>query len=399
MGKKSSRENPEFNPNPGSFHTNAPEAAKAAQKDFWHEVIPRQNRRASFLDYKSPRIYMLTLFKAPKAPSFSRIFIKGYSGNTKAFKPQQDSFSNRNAIESKHQQDSLSSRDDSGAQQGSLFIEPMLELTEAGEIIHDELKKTSTFRKGQMHIINFVIMPDHVHVLVNVFKPLEKSVISIFAMTEAAITGRCRGEGIINPEASIFKGKGIHDRIVSSRNQVSILNNYISDNPRRYIIKKTHPNHFTAHHGITISGHKFDFFGNIYLLKLPLRKVHVRRSWTSEQIEDYIATTLKCAVHGEVLISPYIHPKEKEIMRSAIDLGASLIRITEEEFTERWKPSGREFELCSEGRLLIIRETEAEQMKDMSYRRAKHMNNIAEFLTSIPVAQNHGTLRIQKNRE
>lgn len=86
-------------------------------------------------------------------------------------------------------------------------------------------------------------------------------------------------------------------------------------------------------------------------------------------------------------------------MRSAIDLGASLIRITEEEFTERWKPSGREFELCSEGRLLIIRETEAEQMKDMSYRRAKHMNNIAEFLTSIPVAQNHGTLRIQKNRE
>ena len=55
-----------------------------------------------------------------------------------------------------------------------------------------------------------------------------------------------------------------------------------------------------------------------------------------------------------ILVSPFIHAEEKKIRDWAMDNGGVLIYIIHKRFPERYKPSGKLFELCSEGRVLII---------------------------------------------
>ncbi len=63
---------------------------------------------------------------------------------------------------------------------------------------------------------------------------------------------------------------------------------------------------------------------------------------------------LSDAAKGTVLVSPFISKSEKAIRVEAEDIGANIILITHEAFGERFKPAAHDFNLCSQGRLLII---------------------------------------------
>ena len=60
------------------------------------------------------------------------------------------------------------------------------------------------------------------------------------------------------------------------------------------------------------------------------------------------------ASEGAVLVSPCISPGEKEAMGTAFEAGYPMILLLENGFSPYQKPGGRQFEACSQGRLLLI---------------------------------------------
>ncbi|MDE6867254.1 MAG: hypothetical protein K2J23_07650, partial [Muribaculaceae bacterium] len=91
-----------------------------------------------------------------------------------------------------------------------------------------------------------------------------------------------------------------------------------------------------------------------------------------------------------VLVSPFINPAEKKVRDWAIDNGGSLIYLTYKPFPEKYKPQGKMFDLCAEGRLLIIfippDEKEAEHIREKgspSYSHCRKMNSIAKEIADL----------------
>lgn len=96
-------------------------------------------------------------------------------------------------------------------------------------------------------------------------------------------------------------------------------------------------------------------YGNLFLLRNPDKmQVQTHRRWSPKENEDYMAHCLECAMKGTVMVSPFIAEWEKKIRDATEEVGALQILIICDEFGERYKPGGKLFDLCSEGRLLII---------------------------------------------
>lgn len=308
---------------------------------------PRQTRRAFFHDYRDPRIYMFTLRKSQGIPVFSNV-----AGNPKIVSPPDA---------------------------------PHIELTETGSIIGAEILRTAGMRADYLDIYSYMIMPDHMHLILRVKKRLDQPVTKIIGIIESAITSNCRKSGIILPDQSVFERNSIHDRILTKTGQLDILKKYIADNPRRYLVKKLYPDLFRRHLSITLGEKRFDSVGNIFLLSKPLFPVHVRRRWTQPEKEAYREECLQMALADHVMISPFIHPLEREIMKDALDAGGLIIKITERGFAERWKPEGKWFDLCAAGRYLIIAESGYPDIRrDMNYQIASHMNELAAYIAALP---------------
>lgn len=303
-------------------------------------------RRASFHDYTMPGIYMFTLQKHPDAPLLSHVF-----GNP-----------------------AVRSGDDA----------PRVALSSLGRILDEELQKTASMRANALSFSKYVIMPDHVHILLELKQALTRPVTNLVSMIESATTSRCRKTKLIPQEASVFKGRGINDRIVFDRQQLETLQRYIDDNPRRLLIKRKYPDLFRRNLSVQINDDMIDCVGNMFLLRKPMLAVHVRRKWNATETEAYKWKCIRAMRQGMVLISPFIHPVENQIRKQALAEGGSVIQIVDHGFEERFKPSGQSMDTCAEGRLLLVAEAGTPTKKeDMSYDKASRLNRLAERLASL----------------
>jgi len=76
---------------------------------------------------------------------------------------------------------------------------------------------------------------------------------------------------------------------------------------------------------------------------------------TQEEIDEKCDVILKQACDcNAVLVSPCISPGEKEIMRRAFEAGFPQIILLENGISQMQKPSGRQFDACAQGRLLLL---------------------------------------------
>lgn len=149
--------------------------------------------------------------------------------------------------------------------------------------------------------------------------------------------------------------EGFHDRLLLRKGQLKTMLNYVADNPRRLAIKKLNPELFVVRHQLTHNNLSFDALGNHYLLQQPERiQVQCSRSITPEELEQYRQQLLAAAHHGAVLVSPCISPGEKAIAHAALDQGLPLVVLLENGFAPLFKPSGRYFEACANGLLLML---------------------------------------------
>ncbi len=203
-----------------------------------------------------------------------------------------------------------------------------------------------------------VVMPDHIHGIVYVKQPLPKPVGQTIRGFKSGVTSELRKRFRL-PVLEVWE-EGYHDRVIMSAHTLRTERHYIHDNPRRYCVRKANPKLFVRvnqlEHSRLPSGSNWAGFGNLFLLDKPvMMPVRVSRSVSPSELIFRKAKSLEQSWGGTVMVSPFISPGEKEIARALMEQQyGSLILIRPEGFPPLYKPSGAFFDLCAQGRLLVL---------------------------------------------
>ena len=243
-------------------------------------------------------------------------------------------------------------------------------------------------RKGYaLKVLTQMVMPDHVHLVIQVLEPLPQSIGAVvrgfksactkvykeeyFCGGENAAKMQGAGEGAPVHFARIFAGRGsiwqqdpahYHERILHAPGQLRRMIDYVKDNPRRLWLKTRNPDLFRLHRRTEVNGLSFTSMGNHFLLEWPDRQaVEMSRSATYEQVEERLRTTMAAAHNGAVTYTAAISKGEQRIARALREQGYPLVVLLNDGFPQEsspheryYKPGGVYFEACSKGLLLLL---------------------------------------------
>ena len=231
---------------------------------------------------------------------------------------------------------------------------PWVRLTELGRQVKQAWLNIPQFHP-EVKLIAFQAMPDHIHGILHVTQPMPCHLGRVIHGFKLGCNDALRSMAVNEGQPVTLWEEGYNDRILKSNGQLSRWINYLTQNPRRLWMKRNNPELFTQHTGITIGNLPVTTMGNHFLLDYP-EKVNVKcsRSLSPSDIEAECHRFLAFASQGAVLVSPCISPGEKEVMGRAFEAGYPIIILIENGFAPMQKPSGRQFDACAQGRLLII---------------------------------------------
>ena len=261
-------------------------------------------------------------------------------------------------------------------------------------------------KKGYaLKVLTQMVMPDHVHLVIQVLEPLPQSIGAVVRGFKSACTkiykeeyfcsgenaAKVHGEG--NPRGEnaakvhgkgekapmhftrIFAGRGsiwqqdpahYHERILHAPGQLCRMIDYVKDNPRRLWLKTKNPDLFRLHRRTEAAGLTFTSMGNHFLLDWPDRQVvEMSRSATDDQVEERLRTAMAAAHNGAVTYTAAISKGEQRIARALREQGYPLVVLLNDGFPKEgspheryYKPGGVYFEACSKGQLLLLEPTE-----------------------------------------
>ena len=230
---------------------------------------------------------------------------------------------------------------------------PNINRSPLGQIIAANIWRISNLNPC-LKLLQYVIMPDHVHFLVQVTDRIEKPFGSYIGMLKVRIGQQYRSQIAQADTLPIF-APDFYDRIIWQDKPLDAGYQYIRDNPRRLAVRKANPDFFRRINNLTLAGKQWQCYGNIHLLYNPFKaQVVIHRADSSEIRERNRLRWLHLAANGGVLVSPFISKDEKQLRDEAESAGAKIILLTNEVFPDRYKPSAHDFTLCEQGRLLIL---------------------------------------------
>lgn len=211
-------------------------------------------------------------------------------------------------------------------------------------------------------LYQFCVMPDHVHILLQVTNYSEKHLdFYIDSLKKSIATRYSTTIGSISPE-EIFE-QGYCDKPLYENRSLDTLFRYIRENPYRLAVRQQFPQFFQRVRQLQIAAPasptapplNCEAYGNLFLLRNPDKEaVKISSKFTPEETARKKAAWLSGAAKGTILVSPFISAAEKAIRTEAEALDAPVILITHEAFGDRYKPADHDFALCAGGRLLII---------------------------------------------
>ena len=206
----------------------------------------------------------------------------------------------------------------------------------------------------------FSVMPDHVHILIQVLYRSGKHLDFYIDGLKNYIASKYATEKRLLSDASVFSSDmifeaGYCDKPLYEERSLDSLYRYIRENPHRLAMRKQYPRFFQRVRKLKIGDKEYEAYGNLFLFRNPDKMaVKISRSFSLEEKARKREEWLYSAANGGVLVSPFISPAEKNIRAEAEALGGRTILITHEAFTNRFKPAAHDFELCAAGSLLII---------------------------------------------
>lgn len=253
----------------------------------------------------------------------------------------------------------------------------IVKLSPLGLIINKEI---SALKKAYPQLVVYAtaVMPDHLHLVLQLKPGYGISLGDMVAIFKTRCT-RCadiHADGDF-PLIPVFKEK-FTDRIIYNQPQLAAEIRYVLDNPHRQRMLAKYPDYFRRRISINAGDVKLYGFGNPFLSEHPMRfAVRVRSAWSDREFEIYKEKCMILASQGGIAVSPFISGREKIIRDAVIEIGGKIIRMLQENISDRYKPSGKEFELCGEGRLLLLcEETAPEYRNSLTRDEALRLNEL-----------------------
>ena len=275
-----------------------------------------------------------------------------------------------------------------------------LERTELGNALVDELTHLHVYYP-ETRILQYCLMPDHLHAIIYVMKPLKTTFNMVMRgfWQGAKKLGRAYTSSISPESNSGLTNEGKDPRKtpifterpfvrpMSRRGQLKTMIRYVQMNPERLATKHLMPDYFRVQEGIEIAGRMYCGVGNAELLqRVKYMPVHVR--WTmvdeaehgdNKRLRDYMNGCVIAARKGVVMVSPFISPKEKEVMEVLLKEGLPFIYIADNGFRDYYKPQDSLFDAVARKQVLILSPWEYDPNKNHVCRaECIEMNKMAE---------------------
>ena len=294
-----------------------------------------------------------------------------------------------------------------GTLEGESAEKAFVRLNPFGRRVCQMLSGLAQFYKEKgyaLKVLAQMVMPDHVHLVIQVLEPLPQSIGAVVRGFKSGCTKvykeeyYCSGENATELHsdvpvhfARIFADRGsiwqqdaayYHERILHAQGQLSRMIDYVKDNPRRLWLKRHNPDLFRIHRDTVLCGVSFTSLGNHFLLQWPDRQlVEMSRSADRASIEKRLQEVLTAARNGAVTYTAAISDGERLIAKTVREQGFPLVVLLADGFPaagsphERfYKPGGVYFEACSKGGLLLL------EPKESAYEHPTIINMVEDTL-------------------
>ncbi len=256
----------------------------------------------------------------------------------------------------------------------------------------------------QIRLLQYCLMPDHVHAILHVTRPMETSIRMVMRGFWQGVK-KCGREYVLSIAPNIIRNNEQNSsqppfpifteqpfiRPLSRRGQLDTMYHYIRMNPQRLATKRLMPEYFRVQEDIQIAGRTYAGVGNADLLqRARYMPVHVRRTMVEEaehgdnrRLRDYMNVCVLAARKDTVMVSPFISPKEKEVMEVLLKEGLPFIYIADNGFRDYYKPQDSLFDAVAEKHVLILSPWEYDADKHHVTRAdCVAMNQMAEEICS-----------------
>lgn len=260
-----------------------------------------------------------------------------------------------------------------------------IERTSLGNAVVEELYVMCKHYTA-IRILQFCLMPDHLHAVIYVTRAMNTSIRSVVRgywqgvkkhgraytlSVSSELNSEVMNEGEKEPETKDEGSKGYpfpifterpFIRPLSRRGQLQTMIRYVQMNPQRLATKRLKPGYFRVQKDIEIGGRKYDGVGNVALLtEKHFDVVHVRsvivkaaEHGDNQALRDYMNSRVLMARKGVLMVSPFISPQEKMVMQVLLKEKHPFVLLTDNGFHDYYKPADALFDACADGRLLIL---------------------------------------------
>ena len=294
-----------------------------------------------------------------------------------------------------------------------------VERTELGRALLDCQRSITVFHP-EIQILQYCLMPDHLHSIWYVRRPMQQSIRYVAQgfwraakkvgraysylnsrlaggaidenIMQSCLTGGAMDENAMRteggaPSLSLFAAAASREnplrqlldsetyssldpiftempfiRPLSRRGQLQTMIRYVQLNPQRLATKRLMPGFFHVQRGIAIAGRTYAGVGNMAILQgKHYATVHVHHEWVDaagqgqpQALRDYMNGCVLAARHGVVMVSPFISPKEKDVLNVLLAEHHPIIVLADNGFRDYFKPSSNLFDGVAAGRIIIL---------------------------------------------
>lgn len=281
----------------------------------------------------------------------------------------------------------------------------IVERTELGQALLD-CQRSITIFHPEIQILQYCLMPDHLHSIWYVRRPMQQSIRYVAQgfwraakkvgraysylnsrLAGGAMDGKTMQTEGRAPSLSLFAAAASREnplrqlldgetyssldpifrevpfiRPLSRRGQLQTMIRYVQLNPQRLATKRLMPGFFHVQRGIAIAGRTYAGVGNMAILQDEhYATVHVHHEWVDaaaqgqpQALRNYMNGCVLAARHGVVMVSPFISPKEKDVLSVLLAERHPIIVLADNGFRDYYKPYSNLFDGVAAGRIMIL---------------------------------------------
>lgn len=226
-----------------------------------------------------------------------------------------------------------------------------------------EIQTFHTRWRGIWPIDCFIIMPDHIHLLIHL-KDDEEERLSlgryIYQLMKAlTIIYWNHQPEPIRPSPSAYPPifeHDWHDWIVKKSSQLAAFDRYIHENPMRSWLRQRNRPYFQTVRTVSFLGREWFAYGNTAILDLPILKAVKGHRATRPASDEWQQLIDECSRLGPTGagVGTFMSPLEKACGNTIAMTGGKLVVLCPEGFHNRWHPGRKAEKYCAEGRMLFL---------------------------------------------